>query len=144
MRKFALFIAFPGILLFANVSFAQSATKKPSFDIHRPTVVAFFSPVTKSDLNGSETNESLSDFQFYAGNVRLPLEKAGVDFHVVYAPSFQIRINTKTTTFRPTQAKVGYYIAAPGKRPRIEYGVMTDTDLLQVADKYFGLTTPTQ
>ncbi len=26
----------------------------------------------------------------------------------------------------------------PGKKPRIEYGVMTDADLLQVANDYFG------
>ena len=26
----------------------------------------------------------------------------------------------------------------PGKKPRIEYGVMTNTDLLQVAKDYFG------
>jgi hypothetical protein len=28
---------------------------------------------------------------------------------------------------------------APGKKPRVEYGVMADADLLQVANEYFGL-----
>lgn len=40
--------------------------------------------------------------------------------------------------FTPTKEKVGYYLISPGKKPRIEYGVMTDTDLLQVAKDYFG------
>jgi hypothetical protein len=33
----------------------------------------------------------------------------------------------------------GYYLVAYGKKPQIEYGVMTDTDLLDLAKQYFGL-----
>jgi hypothetical protein len=41
--------------------------------------------------------------------------------------------------FRLGKVKVGYYFVAPGKKPRIKYGVMTDADILQMADEYFGI-----
>jgi hypothetical protein len=37
-----------------------------------------------------------------------------------------MRVGAKVTTFRPGDVKVGYYYIAPGKKPRIEYGVATD------------------
>jgi hypothetical protein len=42
------------------------------------------------------------------------------------------------TAFRPLKGNVGYHFVVPGRKPRIEYGVMTDADLLQVANEYFG------
>jgi hypothetical protein len=62
----------------------------------------------------------------------------GVTFQVLYARSFRIRSGTGTTTFRP-KADVGYYLVEPGKKPQIEYGVLTDSDLLLIARRYFGL-----
>jgi len=35
--------------------------------------------------------------------------------------------------------KVGYYYIAPGRKPRLEYGVATDLDILQIASDYFGM-----
>ena len=117
----------------------QSAQKSPIFDVHGPTIVAFFAPVTEAELSkDGDTNEALADFQFYAGTVREPLKQRGVDFHEVYARSFTIRIGKAATTFKPTKVDVGYYLVAPGRKPRVEYGVMTDADLLQIADEYFG------
>lgn len=112
-------------------------TKQPIFDVRQPTILAFFPPLTQADLNG-ETNEALADFQFYAMQVRKPLRRAGIEFQEVYAESFRIRIQKRVTTFRPAKVSVGYYFVAPGKKPRIEYGVMTDTGLLQIANEYFG------
>ena len=117
----------------------QSAQKTTFFDVRRPVVVAFFPPITEADFNDSGTNDALDDFQYYARRVWQPLRKAGVDFHEVYAHSFRIRLGTRTTTFRPVKVDVGYYFVAPGKKPRVEYGVMTDADLLQVANEYFSL-----
>jgi len=34
---------------------------------------------------------------------------------------------------------VGYYYIAPGRKPRLEYGVATDLDILQIASDYFGM-----
>jgi hypothetical protein len=53
---------------------------------------------------------------------------------------FDCVLETKLTTFRPGKVGVGYYLVAPGKDPRVEYGVMTDADLLQLAKEYFGIS----
>jgi len=56
--------------------------------------------------------------------------------------SFQTRTGAKVRTFQTGKAGVGYYFIAPGKEPHVEYGVMTDEDLLVVARKYFGVVIP--
>ena len=105
-----------------------------------PTVVAFFEPANPGKgEKDPDANEASADFQFYARNVREPFRKEGIEFHELYTRSFQLREGKKLTTFRPVKADVGYYLVAPGKKPRIEYGVMTDADLLQVANQYFGI-----
>jgi hypothetical protein len=116
-----------------------SAEKQPVIAVRGPTVVAFFEPVPQAQLDKDpDTNEALGDFQFYAKNAREPFRKAGIEFHELYASSFQLREGKRMTTFRPAKVKVGYYLVVPGKTPRIEYGVMTDADLLQLAHAYFG------
>ncbi len=90
----------------------------PIFVITKPTVIAFFPPVTNERL--ADGCESLSDFAFYAKSAETPLKKAGIDFHVVYATSFSIRQDKSTTTFRPTEATGGYYFIAPNKKPFVE------------------------
>jgi hypothetical protein len=118
---------------------AGSAEKQPVIAVRGPTVVAFFEPVPQAKTGkGPDANEALADFQFYARNVREPFRKAGIEFHELYTRSFQLREGKKLTTFRPVKAGVGYYLVALDKKPRIEYGVMTDSDLLQVANEYFG------
>jgi hypothetical protein len=117
-----------------------AAEKQPVVVVRGPTVVAFFEPVPQAKLEKDpDANESLADFQLYARNARAPLSRAGIEFHELYTHSFRLRIGNKLTTFRPIKADVGYYLVAPGKKPRIEYGVMTDSDLLQVANTYFGI-----
>jgi hypothetical protein len=117
-----------------------AAEKQPVIVVRGPTVVAFFEPVPQSKLDKDpDTNESLADFQLYAKSVREPLRKEGIEFHELYAHSFRLRVGNKLITFQPAKVTVGYYFIAPGKKPRIEYGVMTDSDLLQVANEYFGI-----
>ena len=129
---------FAGTVLFQSL---LAFTKPTVVVVVRPTVVAFFVPETGAELNDPDTNEARADFQLYAGEVRKPLHDAGIDFREIYASSFRIRSGTKVTTFRPHKDKVGYYLIAPGRTPRIEYGVMTNSDLLQVSNEYFGITT---
>jgi hypothetical protein len=118
----------------------RAAERQPIVVVRGPTIVAFFEPVPQAKLDKDpDTNEALADFQLYATNVREPLRKEGIEFHKLYAQSFQLRDGKRLTTFRPAKVKVGYYLVAPGKKPRIEYGVMTDADLLQVAHQYFGV-----
>jgi hypothetical protein len=117
---------------------AEAAEKPPNVVVAGPTIVAFF-PTTKAEgRKDADANEALADFQFYAAKVREPLKKVGIEFQEVYAQSFRVRIGQGTTLFRPANGNVGYYLIVPGKKPRIEYGVLTNNDLLQVANEYFG------
>ena len=126
-------------LCFVTVA-PSAAEKQPVIVVRGPTVVAFFEPVPNAQLGKNpDASEALADFQFYARNVREPFRKAGIEFHEVYAHSFRLREGKRLTTFRPGKADVGYYLIAPGKKPRIEYGVMTDADLMQLAQEYFGI-----
>jgi hypothetical protein len=117
------------------------ADKQALIVVQGPILVAFFEPVTPAQLEKDpDANEALDDFQYYAANIREPLKKMGVEFHELYAHSFRLRVGNKLTTFRPGKETVGYYLLAPGKKPQIEYGVMTDADLLKLAREYFGLS----
>jgi hypothetical protein len=137
MRQFVHAIASTVIALLFAPSLA-AAPKNAVIIINRSTVVAFFPPVTSAELSADpDTNEALSDFQFYVKEVRKPLGDAGIDFKEIYAKSFRVQLGTRITTFRPGKVEVGYYLVAPGKQPRIEYGVLTDADLLQIAKEYF-------
>jgi hypothetical protein len=138
-RLVLVFVAAAACVLTGRISPVAAAEKQPLVVVGGPTIVAFFPPVTDAELQkDADTNESLADFQLYATRVREPLKKAGIDFHELYAHSFRLRVGKVVTTVRPVKVDVGYYIVAPGKAPRIEYGVMTDADLLQVANEYFG------
>jgi hypothetical protein len=126
-------------LLFGSTLYL-SAQKSPTFDVTGPTIIAFFPPVTDAELRKDpDTNEALSDFQYYAGQVRDPLKKKGIVFHEVYASHFAIRIGKSVSTFKPGKIGVGYYFVTPSNKPLIQYGVNSDTGLLQTADEYFAL-----
>jgi hypothetical protein len=118
---------------------ASGALKAPTIIVRKATMVAFFPPVPASGEYDSDTNDDLSDFQYYLSGVREPLRKAGIDLHEVYSNAFFIRVGKSTTQFRPKQSDVGYYFIAPDKKPRIEYGIMTDEELLEAAHEYFGI-----
>jgi len=62
----------------------------------------------------------------------------GVDNKEVRASGFVVKVGDATTSLRPTKG-VGCYFVPPGRKPRVEYGVMTDSDLLQAAHNYFGV-----
>jgi hypothetical protein len=138
--------AITAALLLAVAGFRAGAVAKapPVFNIKGPTVVAFFPPVSDAELDkDSDLDDSLSDFQYYDDEVRGPFKRAGIDLHETYTHSFSVRVNGRVTTFHTTQKNdVGYYFIAPGKKPHVEYEVMTDEDLLDVAHDYFGIPLP--
>lgn len=109
----------------------------PAVVVRGPTVVACFVPVSDAEMDSNpDLNEALADFQLYSAQARRPLQRRGIAYHVLSARSFRMRINGKVNSYRVEGA--AYYFVAPGKKPQIETGVMTDTDLLAAADKYFG------
>jgi hypothetical protein len=127
--------------LFAMNRFQAQRTPDPSsepiIDVRGPTIVAFFRPL-KPDQKDADANESLADFQYYVKQIRKPLADAGIELQETYSDLFRVKVGESTTTFRPDKEGVGYYLVAPGKPPRIEYGVMTDHDLRELAQQYFG------
>jgi len=127
------------LIVLLGMFVATAADPQPTIIVRGPTIVAFFDPVTEAELKADPgANEALSDFQFYAGGARKAFQNTGIDFHEIYARSFKIRIGTRTTSFRPGKITVGYYFVAPGKKPRVEYGVNTDVGLVDTAKEYFG------
>ncbi|HSS98719.1 MAG TPA: hypothetical protein VLK33_16910 [Terriglobales bacterium] len=123
-----------GVIIASLFTVFAGATSEqiPTIVIRKPTLIAFF----VASLKDADTNEALSDFQFYLGEVQVPLNNKGIEVREVYSPYFRIRRGSKTASFRPVKG-VGYYFAAPEKEPRVEYGVSTDSDLLKIADEYF-------
>jgi hypothetical protein len=109
-----------------------SAQKSADIDVTGPTIVAFFPLVADAELKSPNVNESLSDFQFYAGHLRQPLAERGITFKQVYARRFTIRYGTTSRVFA-TGKKVGYCLVAPEKEPSLQFGVMTDVGLLSLA-----------
>jgi hypothetical protein len=108
--------------------------------INGPTVVAFFSPDhSASARSKADGDEAFSDFQLYAEQARKLLAERGIDFERIYAGSFRLKSGNSLTTFDVRRYGVGYYLIAPGKKPQILRGVMTDSDLLAEAGKYFSL-----
>ena len=122
----------------------QSHANKPHVvRVDGPTVVAFWKFDRQKDpaLAEGEEGESLSDFQFYAGNEKDLFAKRGIHFYEIYGTSFTLKVKNQTSIVRAKQFDdgVGYYLIAPGKEPQIIKGVMTDSDLLQLAEKYFSI-----
>jgi hypothetical protein len=118
-----------GLLVFCVAAFTAQVTVV----VKGPTIIAFFSPAKADD---PDANEALADFQHYATRDRNSFATLGIEFREVYAPSFRVRVGVNATTFRVGSAGVGYYLIAPGKKPRIEYGV--DNSLIATAHEYFG------
>ena len=135
MRRLILFLL---IIYLLPVS-VHAGSQIPTIEVKGPTVIAFFGPVTKDELNkDADLNESLSDFQYHLHGAKPRLEEAGIKVHEIYTKSFTVKSLTSMTTFKPKDTDVGYYFITPGKKPKIEYGVMTGVDLLYIANEYFG------
>ena len=62
MRRLILFLL---IIYLLPVS-VHAGSQIPTIEVKGPTVIAFFGPVTKDELNkDADLNESLSDFQYH-------------------------------------------------------------------------------
>lgn len=116
----------------------------PVIQIQGGTVIAFFAPAPKGAKVAVDSTEALSDFQFYSQRVKEPLRKLNIDFRELYVRSFRLHLSNGDIAFRSKPDAAGYYLIAPGKKPPIEYGVMTDADLLELAKRYFGLPTDSE
>jgi hypothetical protein len=63
---------------------AQHATRVPVVNADGPTIVAFFPNAPKIGSDGTDGNEALSDFEYYAERVKNPFNRLG--FNSPYYP----------------------------------------------------------
>ena len=106
MRKSGIIPAV-AILLAIWTAHARTSHETPTFDIEKPTILAFFRPSSHMNETGTSANDSMSDFQAYLRKCDVPLQSAGIDVHQVYARSFRILVDGRTTTFQTKKAGVG-------------------------------------
>lgn len=137
MRNLCVRVLFSISATITALSATPRTKDKLVFTISQPTVIAFFPLLTQEEVNKGEDEEALADFQFYFNTIKRPLNAAGISLYEADRRSFQIRDQGKVSVFKTGKIGIGYYFIAPGKKPRVEYSVMTDADLLDVARKYF-------
>lgn len=135
-----LFVALVALLMSLPAQ-SPPAGKLPLIVIHRRSVIAFFVGANEAREIDANGNESLSDFQLYAYQAKGPLKKMKVDLLDTTSPAFSIQTGTKVVDFHPAQ-RIGYYFIASGREPRVEYGVRTDDQLIEIASQYFSVTAP--
>ena len=99
MRRLCLLAASVILLLPTDTLSLRASLETPLFDIHKPTLLAFFRPTSHADESGTKANDALSDFQVYLRQASAPLGKAGIEVHDVYTRSFKVRDGMTTTTF---------------------------------------------
>jgi len=115
----------------------SSAQGDPIFYIARPTIFAFFNPVGQppQKKDAPDPSDALTAFHFFGQLALQPLARIGVDYREVRGSAFVVKTGDATTSFRSTQA-IGYYFVAPAL---VTYSVMSDDDLVEAAQKYFGV-----
>lgn len=137
MRRWILLIC---VFVMTPFLTAFAAEKTPVINASGPTLIAFFAPVTQEEVDkNDETSEALSDFQWHLREVKQKLQKAGISVHEIYTRKFEVVTGNKKKVFKPGKIDVGYYFVKPGKSPKVEYGVMSNIDIIEVAGEYFRL-----
>jgi hypothetical protein len=134
----ALFLGLCCVLCGGQALSQTARAPSPSIQLSGPTVIAFCEPITDAQQEKDPNlADVLGDFQLYASRARAPLRKLGIGLQEIYARSFAVLAAGRRTEFHP-RISVGYYFIAPGRKPRIEYGVRVDSEIVQIAREYFG------
>jgi len=107
-----------------------------TFVIRRPTVIAFFVPGYPKD---ADNDEALGDFQLYASQSSKRMQAAGIVFLTTSSSKFRVQVGGNSRFFEAKKILCGYYLIAPGIEPKVQYGVMTDDDLMDLAARTFHL-----
>ncbi len=136
MKGLAAFV----LLMVASVVVVAQPAKAPAvpaFVVKQPMVIAFFS-VTPEDLRDPDTKDSYNDFQRYVTRAKVRLARHGIRVETAIGRSFTVQAGTEKSVFTPVRRQCGYYFIAPGRKPAVGYGVITDDGLLNEAQQYFG------
>jgi hypothetical protein len=106
------------------------------YEIAGPTVIAFLDYANGRTQPGF--NDALADFQWFLRRLHERLDQSVIRVQECYQPSFEIRLAGKQQYFKVGKEGVGYYLVAPGTDPRVEHEIVTDNDLIEIMEKYFG------
>jgi hypothetical protein len=121
---------------------AAGATARDStwVDVTGPTLIAFFPPEASALLDsGGDDATALDDFGYHLASATDSLRALGVRVVGVGSRTLHVVADRQTTHFRVPQdsAEIGYYFVAPGRRPLVAYGVLTDSELIDAARQHF-------
>jgi hypothetical protein len=134
-RAVSVFLA---VCVMVSVAAAEQQTR---FVITGPTLISFFLDYTDDEIL-AEGGESLYDFKSYLPAAENTLRWAGVQVHAVFrVKSFQVKMGSRWRTVKPRESGVGYYFIAPGREPRLEFGVEDSETIVDFAREYFRLKT---
>ena len=108
-----------------------------------PTLIAFYPNAPQAQVDSSEELSTvLDDFSFHLSTARDSLAAQG--FTTVERPGrlFTVVEGTQARTIAAAldSADVGYVFVAPGRRDRFYYGVMTNSDLIEMAHRFLSET----
>ena len=115
----------------------ERASDTTTIEIRRPTLLAHF-PITQADVDSSaDAGEALSDFQHHLDGARDSLTKLGIMVVERYAPAVSYRLGDRVIRFAPpSDSGVAYVFVAPDRPTRVYYGVVTDSDLLELTNRF--------
>ena len=101
-----------------------------------PTIVAFYAESTGDD------QEALADFEFYLGKVGPTLDSAGVKLVVAFTDTVYLTWSggRKQTLSTRDSIRVGYGFTDRRRPLALEYGVLTDIDLLCKGARHLGVS----
>ncbi|HEX6751789.1 MAG TPA: hypothetical protein VF092_31130 [Longimicrobium sp.] len=113
------------------------AADTASVPVRGPTVVACFHPVTQAQVDADpDLGTVLDDWQWHWSSAARSLRAHGVAAEARMADWVKLAIAGRLRLVRCPG--VGYVLAAPGRGPKVLRDVMTDSDLVDAAARFFG------
>src|SRR5271157_2091 len=108
-----------------------------------PTIIAYFVTTQKEidQDSGGNISEALGDFQTFVNNIDQYSMTKGIRIYQTYKDTIRYKIGRKLEVFHPKvdSEKVGYIFINQQKKLKIQYGVMTDEDILGFAEEIFKI-----
>jgi len=136
----------PNGSLFAQEARATSPTRSdtPAFTVTRPSLLSSI-VVTQAEADSdSDTNEALSDYQYYSFRAVPVLERHGIEVHVTNDSTIRWRDSLGVhSVFAADSGGVVYLFVMPNGRKKVLHaGVEVDDAILAAAREQFGISIP--
>jgi len=117
----------------------KAAKGVPVIQVKGPTIITHFKEISEEELNKGEGDaEAADDYSYYLYKAEKRFKASGIVLRSILGTRFRVKAGDKLLDFSDDEVGVGYYFIMPGKDAEAEKGVMTDEDLIETAQKYFG------